>query len=400
MNDKQPKESYVAQIIFSLVVLGAGIGFIWLMIVFKPSAEKTEAQVFLPQVYVATAAACEKPIPISSQGTIRAYRETSISAEVDGQVLKLSDNFLAGRFVKQGEVLIEIDPEPYQLALDSAKTQLAQAQLQLAQEQALADQAQADWQSLGRNIKEANDLALRKPQIALANSNIDAAQAQIRLAERRLERCTITAPYDGYIEASNIGVGEVIRSGTALGHMLDSSKVEISLPILNQDMAFIQLPQHQQIGSPVSISSKIGQELHRWHGTLVRLVPRVAGKNQQFVCIAEIEQPFSGSVPLLPDLFTEADITGNSIEGLFEIPRDAVHDGHIAWVVTDKNTLRRQDITIVRYNKQALTIDYPSETVLVSSGLQTGDRVCITRLPVMSPDMEVHILTDTGTVEK
>lgn len=400
MNDRHQEERYLPQIIFSLLVLCAGLGFIFLMLVFKPSAEKTQAQHYLPQVYIATAALCEKPIPISSQGTIRAYRETNISAEVDGQVIALSDNFLAGRFVKRGEVLITIDPEPYQLALDSAKTQLAQAQLQLAQEQALAEQAQADWQSLGRKLTEANELALRKPQIALAQSSIEAAQAQIRLAERRLERCIITAPYDGFIESSNIGVGEVIRSGSALGHILDSSKVEISLPILNQDMAFIQLPQHQDIGSPVSISSKIGQELHRWHGTLVRLIPRVAGKNQQFVCIAEIESPFSGSVPLLPDLFTEAEITGHTVEGLFEIPRDAIHEGHTAWIVENNNRLRPQEINIVRYNKHALTIDYPGETVLVSNGLQAGDRVCITRLPVMSPGMEVQILTDQSTVEQ
>ena len=383
----------LGQLLFSFVLLGLGLGFIFLMRELKPSAEKTTPDLFLPQAYTITATACTTAIPIASQGSVRAYRETSISAEVDGQIIALSPEFLAGRFVKQGVTLITIDPEPYQLALDSAKTQLAQAQLQLAQEQALAEQAKADWLSLDRNIADASPLVLRKPQIALAETNIAAAQAQIRLAERRLERCTITAPFNGYVESTSIGLGQVIRSGTMLGHMIDSRKVEVALPILNQDMAFLNLPGGDKPGSPVSISSKIGQEMHRWNGTLTRLVPRIANQNQQFVCIAEIENPFQGSVPLLPDLFAEAHITGKVMSDLIEIPRDAVHDGNIVWTVDDKNTLQRHEISIARYNKHPLTIQYDGETILVSNGITVGDRVCITLLPVMSPGLEVSILT-------
>ena len=381
--------NYAGQLVFSSIVLGLGIGFISLMIHLKQPAEQEPQNDFLPQVQSFETKAFTSAVPISSQGTVRAFRETEISAEVDGQILSLSDSFLSGHFVKKGETLITIDPEPYQLALNAAKTQLAQAELGLAQEQARADQAKADWLSLDRAIEDASDLVLRKPQIELAQTNIAAAQAQIRLAERRLERCIIKAPYDGFIESTKAGVGQFIRGGSILGRMIDSSKVEIALPVLNQDMAFLQLPKDHNTSNIVTITGNIGQQVHQWEAKLTRLVPRIGERNQQFICIAEVEKPFDGQLPLLPNLFIEARITGITPKGVIEIPRDAVHEGDYVWVIDQEHKISRKDVQITRYNNQALAINYPGETVLIGKGLDVGELICVTRLPVMSIDMKV-----------
>lgn len=337
---------HLEQFLFSFLILAIGAGLIVAFKAFKPEAPKKENETLIPQVVVHQCDTYNKPVQIDSQGSIRAFRESDISSEVDGRVLSLSDDFLAGRLVTKGTALIHIDPEPYQLALNAAEAQIAQAKLNLAQEQARADQAQKDWISVGKDLSKASELAMRKPQIELAMASIKAAQAEVDLAKRRLKQCTITAPFTGYIEKTAIGVGHVVRAGTMLGHIIDSSKAEVTLPILNQDMAFLHLPKGDSIPAKVSIEANVGQMQHKWSARLTRVIPRVGARNQQFICVAEIDDPFTGSVPLLPDLFVNAYVEGIIPDGVVEIPRDCIHEGNYVWLVTDKSTLQRQDSTL------------------------------------------------------
>ncbi len=384
--------NHIGQASFSIIILSIGLLIIYLFDVFKADAPKKNNELLIPQVLAHDCELFTKPVQVDSQGSIRAFRETDISSEVDGRVVTLSDSFLSGRLVKKDTILIEIDPEPYQLALNAAEAQIAQAQLNLAQEQARADQAKKDWLSVGRNLADASDLALRKPQIDLAKASIKAAQADLDLAKRRLRQCTIKAPFDGYIERTNIGVGQVVRAGSMLGHIIDSRKVEVTLPILNQDMAFLELPNEKSIPSNVVIEANVGQTQHKWKAKLTRIIPRIGARNQQFICVAEIEEPFAGSIPLLPDLFIKAQVDGIIPQSVIEIPRDCIHEGNYVWLLTDKSTLQRQDVNIIRYNKQAADIDYNGETVLINQGLHPGDRICVTRLPVMANNLNVKIL--------
>lgn len=384
---------HLPQIIFTLLMLCIGILAICLFVFFKPEAETRDSDIILPQVHQHQCRPFTEAVIVGSQGSVGAYRSSNISAEVDGNILSLSEHFLSGRRVSGGDVLISIDPEPYQLALKAAEAQIAQAKLNLAQEQALADQARADWLDLDRDLVDASELVLRKPQIALAQAAIQAAEAEARLAQRRLSKCQITAPFDGIIETASAGRGQFVRAGTSLGTLIDSHKVEVALPILNQDLAFVELPVGENTGSPVRIETQIGQQRYTWTGRITRLIPRIGARNQQMICIAEIEKPFDGSMPLLPDLFVQAGISGIVPQDTVEIPRAAVHGGSYVWLINDSNQLQRRDISISRYNKQALQIAHDGETVLVNQGLQADDRVCVTRLTVMSDKLQVHPIT-------
>ena len=377
------------QVFFSLGVLFLGASVAVLLIYFKPEAPQREQTLIVPNVQSHITTAFNQAIQIQSQGSVRAFRESDISAEVDGKILSLSDSFLSGMSVHKGDLLIKIDPEPYQLALTAAQTRLAESQLNLLQEQARATQARSDWQSVGRDIADASELALRKPQIALAESRIQAAQSDIQFAQRKLNQCTITAPFDGYIERTHVGLGQSVRAGTALGHIIDSQRVEIALPILNQDMGFLLFPKPGQ-QSEVHVQATIGQQLHQWPALLTRVVPRIGERNQQFICIAEVRNPFKNAMPLLPDLFISASINGITPEHCVEIPRDCIHEGNYVWIINAASMLEKRDVNIIRYNKTASSFDYNNETVLIAESLKPGEAICLTRLPVMAQDMHVN----------
>ncbi len=378
------------QILFSLAVLCIGAGTTALLIHFKPEAPQREQNITIPTVQAHRCSSFDQSIHIPSQGSVRAFRESDLSAEIDGSILSLSNKFLSGMFVKQGDVLIEIDPEPYQLALVAAQTRLAEAKLNLLQEQARAVQARNDWQSVGRDLKDASALALRQPQITLAEARVQAATSDIQLAQRKHNQCTITAPFDGYIERTQVGVGQSVRAGTTLGHIIDSQRVEIALPILNQDMNFLLLPK-QGHSSEVHIQANIGQQIHRWSAQLTRVVPRIGERNQQFICIAEVLNPFDNAMPLLPDLFISATIVGKTPVQCVEIPRDCIHQGNYVWIINKDARLEKRSVNIIRYHKTASSFDYDNETVLVAQSLEAGESICLTRLPVMAENMHVNI---------
>lgn len=388
---------YLPQLLFSLIVLAIGAGIMSYLIATKPIAEKKEEIVHIPRVRSFICSAFNQTVTIRSQGTVRAFRENDISSEIDGEIIKLSDHFINGHKVSKGHLLLSIEPEPYQLAVQKSKAQLAQAQLSLSQEQAQGEQARIDWIDSGRDIHTANDLVLRKPQLAMAVASVDAATADVRQAQRRLERCLIYAPYDGYIEQTNVGLGQFIRAGTALGHIIASNKVEVPIPVQNTDLLFIDMQTTSSTTIPVTLYSDIGQKRHSWQGTITRFLPRISGRHQQFIAIAEIDKPFDSLAPLLPDLFVEAHITGKKMSGLMEIPRSSIRDGSYVWMITSEHKLNKRDITIVHYNPQALSIDYSGETALITSTLQTGERIVLNRLTVMGENMLVDDSTTHTT---
>src|SRR5436190_15532100 len=85
----------------------------------------------------------QKDIPIYGEwiGTLEGMVNADIKAQVSGYLLK--QNYVEGSYVRQGQALFEIDPRPFQAALDQAQGQVAQAQGQLAQASAQVGQAQA-----------------------------------------------------------------------------------------------------------------------------------------------------------------------------------------------------------------------------------------------------------------
>lgn len=115
----------------------------------KPSAPTT------PVPVVEVAAAEQKDVPVYNEwiGTLSGQVNADVKAQVTGYLL--TRNYKEGSLVRKGQLLFEIDPRPFQAALDQAKGQLAQAQAQLIQDQAQLATAEAN-RSRNRRGKSSN----------------------------------------------------------------------------------------------------------------------------------------------------------------------------------------------------------------------------------------------------
>lgn len=114
-----------------------------------------------------------EPQPQNNSGVIQAYGEVrprwsaTLKAQVSGEIVEVTHKALAGESVNKGELLIRIEASRYQADLHEAERALAEAELNLIQEQIQSEQARENLHRSGMNIIP-SDLALRKPQLALA----------------------------------------------------------------------------------------------------------------------------------------------------------------------------------------------------------------------------------------
>jgi len=176
----------------------------------------TEPQMPPPEVEVVRVQ--QKDIPISREwiGTLDGMVNAAIKAQVTGYLL--TQNYTEGSFVRKGQLLFEIDPRPFQAALDQTQGQLsqstgqlAQAKAQLIQSQAQLAQAQANQRrtqlDVDRYIPLAKQQAITQQDLDNATQNNLAAQAQVDSAKAQIEtaKAQIQAA-DAAVEAAKAAV--------------------------------------------------------------------------------------------------------------------------------------------------------------------------------------------------
>jgi membrane fusion protein (multidrug efflux system) len=201
----------------------------------KPTAQKPPAPV------VEVARAEQKDVPIYGEwiGTLTGQVNANIKAQVTGYLL--SRAYKEGSYVRKGQLLFEIDPRPFQAALDQTRGQLAQSEAQLGQEEARLTTAEANEIKSQLDVEKYGPLAkadavskqdfdnavqtnlANKAQVQAAKAGIGAAQAQIQASQAAVETATINlnftrivSPIDGIAGIAQAQVGDLVGSSGVL----------------------------------------------------------------------------------------------------------------------------------------------------------------------------------------
>lgn len=196
-----------------LLVLAA-IGYaIWFWPASSPTAPASRRNLNQPiPVVAATAVRRDIPIFLDGLGTVQAFQTVTIKSMADGPLVAV--NFQEGQDVQKGDVLAQIDPRPYQAALDSAVAKKAQDEAQLAN----AKLDLARYQKLvANNYTSAQQADTAKAQVAQFTALVQQDQAQIDTARTQLDYTTITAPIDGRAGIRLVDVGNIVHAGDQTG---------------------------------------------------------------------------------------------------------------------------------------------------------------------------------------
>ncbi len=172
-------------------------------------------------------------------GTVQSSAEIAVSAQVSGEIKRVSPAFRAGNEVKKGDLLFEIDRADYLLTVQSAQAEVAAAKSDLQQLEAEAEIARREWQELYPG-REVNELAARIPQIEAAKARLGSAEANKSTAELALRRTRVYAPSDARIIASTLDVGQIIAPNQSVGRMVSLDSIELVVPVSSEQLNILQ----------------------------------------------------------------------------------------------------------------------------------------------------------------
>jgi multidrug efflux system membrane fusion protein len=191
----------------------------------QETAAQMEAAGDLPTPVLVTAVQRKTmPIYLSELGTVTAYNTVTIKTRVDGQLMRV--NVREGQAVKQGEMLVEIDPKPYQAALE-------QAEGQLVKDQANAQNAQAEAARYTA-LLEAGVVSKESQQAQLSTAgqlvgSLAADRAAIEAAKVNLGYTKIVSPIDGVVGLRQVDAGNIVHAADTTGLIVVTQLQPISV---------------------------------------------------------------------------------------------------------------------------------------------------------------------------
>ncbi|MEQ8434197.1 MAG: efflux RND transporter periplasmic adaptor subunit [Oceanicaulis sp.] len=385
-----------------ILAIGAPIGLFLLFVLAyvtlfatRPTPEETETVSRPAAVFFATAQAEPVQLSVSTQGEVRPTIEIDLTAQVSGRIAYVNPAFVEGGFFEADEVLIQLEDADYRLAVTRAEAQVAQMRQILVREEAEAELAREEWDDLGEG--EASPLTLRQPQMAEAQARLAGAQATLAEARLNLSRTRISAPFSGRVRTKAADLGQFVGAGARLGRVFSTDTAEISLPLSDRELALLGMPLAFEAagpgeGPPVRLSAVVSGERRTWDAHIVRTASAIDPQTRTLQAIVQVEDPYGAAAqaagaPLVMGLFVEAVIEGRNVATAFSLPRSALRGAGEAYVIRADNTL---DI------RQVAVADTSSERVVITSGLQAGDRVITSPLRAAATGMAVTPLNSEG----
>ena len=213
----------------AVLVLGVaiGLGFVWITSS-RPSVPKSETDDTIP-VVTEKVRRQDLPVYLSGLGKVQALNTVTIRAQVDGKIVQV--NFHEGQDVRSGDILVQIDPRPYQAALDQAVAKQNQDQAQLGYAQKVLDR---DTSLFGKKILDQQSLDLQQSTTAQLEALVKADEAAVANAKIQLEFTKITSPIDGRVGLRLVDQGNIVhandQAGLAIVAQLQPISVVFTLP--------------------------------------------------------------------------------------------------------------------------------------------------------------------------
>lgn len=338
-----------------------------------------------PQVAVVHAEPRTQALTVESQGSVAPRRQIDLVVQVAGKVREVNDSFVDGGFFEEGETLLKIDARDYEFALIRARARVAEAAQLLATERGRARQAQREWRDLGN--AEANELFLRKPQVAAAEAQLASAEADRDQAKLDLQRTEIKAPFRGRVREAVADLGQYLSPGTRVATIYDTSLASIRLPLSDRQAALVDLPlgfrdSNESPGPSVTISGVVGGENYKWQGQIVRTDASIDLNNRLYYAVAEVEDPFTrhSETPLVIGLFVNARIHGREIADVVAIPRRALFKNDQVYVLDSENRVHLKTVRVLQTDK---------DQAWIKGELANGEAIVVGGQSFLVPGMTV-----------
>ena len=332
------------------------------------------------------------PVYLQGLGNVTAFNTVTVKTRVDGQLTGI--NFHEGQFVEKGQLLAEVDARPYQVALDQANGQMAQAKGTLEKDQAALRDAQANYQryqelyksqiiakqQLDTQLATADQV---RGSIAADQATIESAQAAIDSAKLNLVYTKIASPLSGRIGLKLVDVGNMIHAADATGLAVITQLQPISVifSIPEEELPPVLTKLRQNLKLPTQAYDR-NQVKKLADGTLLTVDNQIDATTGT----SRLKAIFPNTdYALFPNQFVNVRLSLDTKRNVVIVPSVAIQrgpTGTFVYLVNDDSTVS------VRQVKLGLA---EGGDVAIDDGLQPGDKVVTDGAEKLTEGMKVTV---------
>jgi len=314
-------------------------------------------------VTAGTVALADVPVVLNAIGTVQAFNMVTIKSRVDGQITKVE--FTEGQEIAAGAPLIQIDPRPFQTALEQAQATKEKDEAQLAS----AQQDLARWaELLPQGVKSRQTYDQQKALVAQLQAALKADQAQIDNATINLGFTDIRSPISGRLGARLVDAGNMVRATDAAGLVtvaqLKPIFVSFTVPQENANKV-----RERQGKAPLDVLA-YGHDnttlLAKGELTLIdNAIDQATGTIRLKATFANNDER------LWPGEFVNVRLILNMRKGVPTVPAQTVQEGptgNYAYVIKDDNTVERRAVEVTAVQ---------DGVAVIAKGLSAGEKVVV-----------------------
>ena len=314
-------------------------------------------------VTAGTVAVEDVPVFLHGIGTVQAYNTVAIKSRVDGQIVKI--NFKEGEEVKVGDPLFQIDPRPYQAALETAQAAKEKDEAQLAGAQLDLDRYQ---KLLGPGWQTKQSYDQQKATVEQFQAAIKGDAAQIANAKLNLGYADIRSPIDGRLGAKLVDVGNLVHANdnTPLVMIAELKPIFVSFTLPQETLDDVQ-ENNKKAPLVVRASSGDGKkELAQGKLTLIdNMIDQATGT-------IHLKARFDNDDERLwPGEFVNLRLILSTHKGVATVPQQTVQvgpNGYYAYVIKPDNTVERRAVEVASMQ---------DGLAVISKGLTPGEKVVV-----------------------
>ncbi|HUP22091.1 MAG TPA: efflux RND transporter periplasmic adaptor subunit [Thermoanaerobaculia bacterium] len=386
------------QVLAPVAVLAGAVVVAGVLVAIRPDTERSAPAD--PGVLVAVDHAKQllHRLDVVAQGTVLPASEIVVQPQVSGKVVQVHPRLAPGGLFRAGDLLYQIDPADYELAVDTARAAVSEAQARIELEQGRRRVAEREWELFRSDVEGAEQdpsLALREPQLRQAQAALDSAQARLAQTELDLERTKVRAPFHALVLAESVDPGQTVGPQSQTVQLVGTDAFWVRAAVETDRLTYVDVPGfNARTGSPVRVRlASSGQHVERV-GRVERLLGDLDPAGRMARVLIEVPDPFglaepggrglagesTQSLPLLLQSWVEVVIAGNREEQLLEVPRSWLREGDTLWIEKD-GSLEVREIEIAWRRE---------DSVLVAGGLEESDAVITSALATPVPGMRLR----------